>query len=75
MSDPDAESGPFIVRAYPTDQTLPADEERWGRFGPALERAQNMASAMKYRQTQVIDLHSTLYAQFNMLWVIPREIR
>jgi hypothetical protein len=68
-------SGPFHVRGFPTDQSQPYDEESFARFGPALERAQNMASAMKYRTTLVIDLNSTVYAQFNMLWIIPRELR
>jgi len=68
-------SGPFYVRAYPIDQSQPYDEEPFERFGPALERAQNMASAMKYRSTQVIDLNATCYAQYNMLWILPRELR
>lgn len=74
MSGPVPE-GWFIVRAFPTDQTLPPVEERFSRFGAALDRALEMASATNIRSVMLSDLNGVAYATFNMLWTVPREMR
>lgn len=72
MSQP---RGPFIVTGYPRDVTLPPAEEPFSRFGPALDRATQLASAVGYRSATVTDRQNMVYAQLSMLWAIPREIR
>jgi hypothetical protein len=67
--------GWFIVRAQPTDQTLPPAEERYSRFGEALDRALEMGSALQFRSVMLTDAQGVAYATFNMLWTIPRELR
>ena len=66
---------PFLVRAYATDSTVPPLEEPFSRFGPALDRATQLASALAYRSADITDLNGHLYVQLNMLWSIPRELR
>lgn len=72
MSTPD---GWFTVRAQPTDLTLPTVEERFSRFGEALDRCLEMASALQFRSVMLSDGNGALYATLNMLWTIPRELR
>jgi hypothetical protein len=66
---------PFLVRAHATDATVPPLEEPFSRFGPALDRATQLASALAYRSAEIIDLNNTMYVQLSMLWAIPRELR
>lgn len=66
---------PFLVRGHSTDTTVPPLEEPFSQFGPALDRAQQLASSLGYRSADVTDLNGTLYVQFNLLWSIPRELR
>jgi hypothetical protein len=73
VSDP--ASGPFIVAGYSTDATVPPLEEPFSRLGPALDRATQIASAEGYRSAVVMDRYNMVYAQLNMLWSVPRELR
>lgn len=67
--------GWFILRGQPADQTLPPTEERYSKFGEALERALEMASATGYRSVTLTDLQGALYVTASLLWTIPRELR
>jgi hypothetical protein len=73
--EPAAPAAPFIVRGYPTDVTLQPHEEPFSRFGPALDRAIQMASSVGLRNAVVMDQNNMVYAQLNMLWSVPRELR
>lgn len=78
MSDleaPPPAAPPFLVRGYPTDVTLPPHDEPFSRFGPALDRAIQMASAVGLRSAVVMDQNNMVYAQLNTLWSVPRELR
>lgn len=77
MSGPPQQQAPvpFIVAGYPTDATLPPIEEPFSRFGPALDRATQIASSIGYRTAVVMDQNNMVYAQLNMLWAVPRELR
>lgn len=72
MSVPD---GWFILRGQPADQTLPPTEERYSKFGEALDRALDMASATAYRSVMVTDLQGVVYVTLSLLWTLPRELR
>lgn len=67
--------GPFIVRAIRTDATLPPEEEPFSRYGPARDRAEQIASALSYRTAMVVDRNGAVYVQFFALWAIPRDVR
>jgi mRNA-degrading endonuclease toxin of MazEF toxin-antitoxin module len=73
--EPATPVAPFIVRGYPTDVTLPPHEEPFSRFGPALDRAIQMASSVGLRSAVVTDANNMVYAQLNQLWAVPRELR
>lgn len=67
--------GWFIVRGQPVDQTLPPVEERYSRFGEALDRTLEMGSAVQFRSVMLSDLQGIAYVTVNMLWTVPRELR
>lgn len=67
--------GWFTVRGQPSDQTLPPEEERYSRFGEALERALVMASATQFRSVMLTDAQGVVYVTLSLLWTIPRELR
>jgi len=67
---------PFAVRAWPVDASAEAVYTGyWATLTAALEAGMRDArDHERFRGVQVIDQSSTLYAQFNLLWMVPGDI-
>lgn len=66
---------PFIVRTWSVDSAEPPVDRPRDRLKLAIEEAALLAGRREIRSAMVTDLHSTVFAQFNMLWSVPEELR
>jgi hypothetical protein len=71
MSGP--EELPFVVVVWSVNAALREERIPYSRLADAINRARELASDERYRSTQVLDLNSMCFAQFNLLWNVPPE--
>ena len=67
--------GAFIVRTWYADEARGYDEKTVEGLNAAIDQAREIADEEHVRSAMVIDESSTLWAQFNLLWVIPESER
>jgi hypothetical protein len=65
----------FIVRTWYADSARGYDEITIEGLDAAIARAREFSDEGHVRSALVMDDTSTIWAQFNMLWMIPAEAR
>jgi alkanesulfonate monooxygenase SsuD/methylene tetrahydromethanopterin reductase-like flavin-dependent oxidoreductase (luciferase family) len=63
----------FVIRAWTTTANAPPEDQDAGDdLRAAIVRAAELAEDKRYRSVCVTDSHAMVWAQFNMLWLVPR---